>query len=240
MSTNILIRGFENNLKSFTFDSDKIKTFKNLKEFVLDISNDDFILVCNGVNKRDEDEIGSVTGIYEVRKLELGGKGGFGSLLKGQPPVKKRTNNFDSCRDLSGRRLRHVNQEKMVKEWQQKKMEEERLIKQYNNPEDEKDVKDALDEDKRKEVMNLNKKFIVESFETTKSVSDSLKFLNRKRKKIAEKSIQPMKVEIKKVEYPTNTKRKCLDKLDCLDTLDQKEIEKLDKENLENQLLGIN
>nr|GMC82880.1 protein SDE2 homolog [Ipomoea batatas] len=38
-----------------------------------------------------------------------GGKGGFGSLLRGAATKagQKKTNNFDACRDMSGRRLRH-------------------------------------------------------------------------------------------------------------------------------------
>lgn len=43
----------------------------------------------------------------------LGGKGGFGTLLKGQSKQAgaKTTLDFGACRDLSGRRLRHVNDE---------------------------------------------------------------------------------------------------------------------------------
>ncbi|XP_057979895.1 uncharacterized protein LOC131165814 [Malania oleifera] len=50
----------------------------------------------------------------------LGGKGGFGSLLRGAASKagQKKTNNFDACRDMSGRRLRHVNAEKKLEEWQ--------------------------------------------------------------------------------------------------------------------------
>lgn len=49
----------------------------------------------------------------------LGGKGGFGSLLRGAATRagQKKTSNFDACRDMSGRRLRHVNAEKKLKEW---------------------------------------------------------------------------------------------------------------------------
>ncbi|KAF5208383.1 Replication stress response regulator sde2 [Thalictrum thalictroides] len=49
----------------------------------------------------------------------LGGKGGFGSLLRGAATKagQKKTNNFDACRDMSGRRLRHVNAEKKLQEW---------------------------------------------------------------------------------------------------------------------------
>ncbi|KAI3711466.1 hypothetical protein L2E82_41573 [Cichorium intybus] len=48
-----------------------------------------------------------------------GGKGGFGSLLRGAATKagQKKTNNFDACRDMSGRRLRHVNAEKKMEEW---------------------------------------------------------------------------------------------------------------------------
>jgi len=49
----------------------------------------------------------------------VGGKGGFGSLLRGAPakPGVKKTTNFEACRDLSGRRLRHVNNEKKLERW---------------------------------------------------------------------------------------------------------------------------
>ncbi|XP_042058241.1 uncharacterized protein LOC121802591, partial [Salvia splendens] len=41
------------------------------------------------------------------------------SLLKGAATKagQKKTNNFDACRDMSGRRLRHVNVEKKLEEW---------------------------------------------------------------------------------------------------------------------------
>lgn len=43
----------------------------------------------------------------------VGGKGGFGTLLKGQSKQAgaRQTLDFGACRDLSGRRLRHVNDE---------------------------------------------------------------------------------------------------------------------------------
>lgn len=47
----------------------------------------------------------------------VGGKGGFGALLRGQGRDIKATTNFDACRDLNGRRMRHVNAEKKLAEW---------------------------------------------------------------------------------------------------------------------------
>ncbi|KAL5728870.1 hypothetical protein ACHQM5_001900 [Ranunculus cassubicifolius] len=46
----------------------------------------------------------------------LGGKGGFGSQLR-RDGAKRKTTNFDSCRDLNGRRIRYVNAEKKLQEW---------------------------------------------------------------------------------------------------------------------------
>jgi hypothetical protein len=50
----------------------------------------------------------------------LGGKGGFGAMLRsqGKGAGQKATTDFGSCRDLSGRRLRHVNQEIAMEKWQ--------------------------------------------------------------------------------------------------------------------------
>jgi Silencing defective 2 N-terminal ubiquitin domain len=60
----------------------------------------------------------------------VGGKGGFGSLLRGAASKagQKKTSNFDACRDMNGRRLRHVNAEKRLEEWKDE-AEERRLEK---------------------------------------------------------------------------------------------------------------
>ena len=51
-----------------------------------------------------------------------GGKGGFGAMLRAQAKMKsKKTMDFGACRDLSGRRLRHVNDEILLKKWQDAK-----------------------------------------------------------------------------------------------------------------------
>lgn len=60
----------------------------------------------------------------------LGGKGGFGSMLRAIGAQIEKTTNREACRDLSGRRLRDVNEEKRIKEWIKKqadrKKEEEK------------------------------------------------------------------------------------------------------------------
>jgi len=49
----------------------------------------------------------------------VGGKGGFGALLRGAGAKAgaKKTTNYDDCRDLTGRRIRHVKNEKKLSEW---------------------------------------------------------------------------------------------------------------------------
>eukprot|EP00826_Nyctotherus_ovalis_P019075 TRINITY_DN15821_c0_g3_i4.p1 TRINITY_DN15821_c0_g3~~TRINITY_DN15821_c0_g3_i4.p1 ORF type:complete len:238 (-),score=99.47 TRINITY_DN15821_c0_g3_i4:130-843(-) len=69
----------------------------------------------------------SASDIY-VKLRVAGGKGGFGSLLRGQAPKKKYTNNFSACRDLSGRRLRQVDNERRYAEWKQRKEEETKFV----------------------------------------------------------------------------------------------------------------
>ena len=53
----------------------------------------------------------------ELRGPLRGGKGGFGSLLRSVKPKAKDDDNFEACRDLSGRRLRHINNERRIKEF---------------------------------------------------------------------------------------------------------------------------
>ena len=57
-----------------------------------------------------------------------GGKGGFGSLLRSMNPKKNLADNYDSCRDLSGRRLRTVQNEQRMEEWKKRQEEEEKFV----------------------------------------------------------------------------------------------------------------
>ncbi|GAB5033255.1 Hypothetical protein NocV09_01300010, partial [Nannochloropsis oceanica] len=56
-----------------------------------------------------------------------GGKGGFGAMLRsmGKGAGVKKTTDFGACRDLYGRRLRHVNDEIRLKKWLEDKEREE-------------------------------------------------------------------------------------------------------------------
>jgi len=54
-----------------------------------------------------------------------GGKGGFGSMLRAIGAQIEKTTNREACRDLSGRRLRDINEEQRLKKWFAKQKERE-------------------------------------------------------------------------------------------------------------------
>lgn len=56
----------------------------------------------------------------------VGGKGGFGSMLRAIGAQIEKTTNREACRDLSGRRLRDINEEKRLRKWLEGQEERER------------------------------------------------------------------------------------------------------------------
>lgn len=66
-----------------------------------------------------------------VATLRLpGGKGGFGSMLRAIGAQIEKTTNREACRDLSGRRLRDINEEKRLKDFISKKADRERELQE--------------------------------------------------------------------------------------------------------------
>jgi len=108
-------------------------------------------LLLNQKVLQDNDVLhGELPPIHVFARI-LGGKGGFGSLLRGATirVGQKKTSNFNACRDLNGRRLRHVNTEKAIQQWesegnQEQKVDHKALRSQYKNIKDDKPlVKEA-------------------------------------------------------------------------------------------------
>ncbi|CDW52165.1 Telomere Sde2 domain containing protein [Trichuris trichiura] len=62
---------------------------------------------------------------YEVRARLLGGKGGFGSLLRSFGSQFYKSTNQDMCRDLSGRRLKSKKDEERLKKRNRKRKQED-------------------------------------------------------------------------------------------------------------------
>ncbi|KAE8726820.1 Autophagy 6 isoform 1 [Hibiscus syriacus] len=87
-----------------------------------------FQRLIRGHQLNDDSEISHSNATLNLSLRLIGGKGGFGSLLRGAATKagQKKTSNFEACRDMSGRRLRHVNAEKRLEEW--KAEEEQRRL----------------------------------------------------------------------------------------------------------------
>jgi len=77
--------------------------------------------VCSDMNYKKN---GTVV-VYKIIPRVLGGKGGFGSMLRAIGAQIEKTTNRDACRDLSGRRLRDINEEQRLKRWYGKQNERE-------------------------------------------------------------------------------------------------------------------
>jgi len=87
---------------------------------------DSFYLLWNGRILADS-QVASLhsSSLVTVVPRVLGGKGGFGSMLRAIGAQIEKTTNRDACRDLSGRRLRDINEEQRLKKWFSKQEERE-------------------------------------------------------------------------------------------------------------------
>lgn len=147
-----------------------------------------YYLVHDGLSVSDSSPLQSGATYGACIRL-CGGKGGFGSMLRAMGSQIEKTTNTESCRDLSGRRMRDVNNEKKVLEYMKNKAANDR-------------------EKERKKLENLEKKlekpkhyFNDPEYEAqielnSKKVDDSIKkgMLAKKRKQELEAASKPKKV----------------------------------------------
>ncbi|CAN0884767.1 Replication stress response regulator SDE2 [Linum grandiflorum] len=166
----------------------------------------------------------------------LGGKGGFGSLLRGAATKagQKKTNNFDACRDMSGRRLRHVNAEKRLEEWKEGEEERklEKIAQDFLKKKAKKGVKGAGDGEAAKYVA----KYREESAKCVAQVEDAVReaFSNGSGKR---KAKFPMNaVEAKKSKIWLGKQK--LDESDGEDTEDDSDSDNEDKETEKSVILN--
>ncbi|KAL0379401.1 UNVERIFIED_CONTAM: Replication stress response regulator SDE2 [Sesamum angustifolium] len=108
-----LAQSLENSPFPETLDHDSNSLLSQGQDFT------QFDFVGSAVKPLGFDGLGKFPVVVHLLLRLRGGKGGFGSLLRGAATKagQKKTNNFDACRDMSGRRLRHVNAEKKLEEW---------------------------------------------------------------------------------------------------------------------------
>ena len=179
----IIIQGNKSSI--YNFDISSKKTVLSLySDFNLDKFNIYFL--CNGKILKDQESLDSYDGqIIESRIRLKGGKGGFGSSLRLQQATKKQTKNFDACRDLQGRRIRKVNQERQLSEWRTKKAEEEKLLKKYIEGYNNNEVdlfKKIMNEKRNMDAIKKNQKFYEDNEFLKFDIKKSIKmYLNKKR-----------------------------------------------------------
>jgi len=94
------------------------------------LSRADFYLTQNGKLYTDSSTFNINNGKIQMHIRANGGKGGFGSMLRAIGAQIEKTTNKEACRDLSGRRLRDINEEKKLKAWLEKQKEREEEAKE--------------------------------------------------------------------------------------------------------------
>ena len=189
----------------YKFGEDENKTVQSLyEEYKIDKNSTYFI--SNGKILKDEESLNNYNNmVIETRVRLRGGKGGFGSSLRIQQAVKKQTKNFDACRDLQGRRLRKVNQERQLNEWRLKKAEEEKLLQKYidgyNNSEEDL-FKKIMNEKRQSDALKKNQKYFEDNENLRKNIQKSFKlYLKKKRERTREKDEEDQKVQNEGEEY---------------------------------------
>ena len=118
-----------NSMHSYLFEGipsgDDIKSRLSMEE---NIPAELFLLHVDGCLLGNEDIVNIHGSSVVVVRASIagglqGGKGGFGAMLRALAKQQgtKTTTDFGACRDLSGRRLRHVNDEKILQKWKEAK-----------------------------------------------------------------------------------------------------------------------
>jgi len=184
----IILQNFntENSTKFYSINPTENKTISSLlSDFNLLNSNDiEYFISSNGKFLSNSFPLNELYNnqILTLNKKILGGKGGFGTLLKRQNANKKIKNNVDACRDLTGRRIRHVNQERLLKEWEEKKQEENNIINNYNKK-GKINFGMTLKEEKLNEYRKENEKYYKEKNRVNKIITNTSVYLIKKRKR---------------------------------------------------------
>lgn len=87
---------------------------------------EDLYASLNGKPISDDYNIRTTDNVVRFSLRLVGGKGGFGSMLRAIGAQIEKTTNREACRDLSGRRLRDINEEKRLRKWLEGQEEREK------------------------------------------------------------------------------------------------------------------
>uniref|UniRef100_A0A2R5LMV1 Putative signal transducer n=1 Tax=Ornithodoros turicata TaxID=34597 RepID=A0A2R5LMV1_9ACAR len=116
---------FQTNVDDNTATSITVGHIKDLYATREGIRAENFKLTRHGKVLSEDDAVFPQDTLRAVSSLP-GGKGGFGSMLRAIGAQIEKTTNREACRDLSGRRLRDINEEARLKRWMAQQEERER------------------------------------------------------------------------------------------------------------------
>lgn len=114
----------------FITEFDDISSLRSFLSSKYNIPSETLTFYNNTHLLSNENLLGSLQGFIHASIGLSGGKGGFGSLLRGQAATKRKTTNFDASKDLKGRRIRNVENEKKLKEFLKNKQKEDQDVEE--------------------------------------------------------------------------------------------------------------
>jgi len=117
-------------------DAEDVSALRDRVADLEGVPSDELRLTCGGrelhaASPTAASQLASSMPVHVLLRL-VGGKGGFGAMLRTAGARGVKTTNFDACRDLNGRRLRHVNAEAALRQWEAQ-AEERKLKKQQRD-----------------------------------------------------------------------------------------------------------
>ena len=115
---------FENQLLT-NIECTNVSSLREIFSSQYGIPIEDLYVLINGKPTSDDCLLTNTNTVRICSRL-LGGKGGFGSMLRAIGAQIEKTTNREACRDLSGRRLRDINEEKRLRKWLEGQEDRER------------------------------------------------------------------------------------------------------------------
>jgi len=120
--------------------------------------------------------------LIEIQFRLLGGKGGFGSLLRSKTSRGKKVRDFGACRDLLGRRIRHANNQQEIEEWGRRREEQQEKLAAELEESQRRNHNQLASSTSGKAKPQVDTKFVSKVGRCSSSISSSLKMIAAQKK----------------------------------------------------------
>lgn len=121
---------FENHLLDGLEHHRKLSPLKTEVAQHFNIGYEDLYATIDGKPAGEDLELQHCQNVVRFFARLVGGKGGFGSMLRAIGAQIEKTTNREACRDLSGRRLRDINEEKRLRKWLEGQSDREKEVEE--------------------------------------------------------------------------------------------------------------